>query len=322
MQSLDRMIATMRLQHKGERTIQCYSQWVRRYARWLIQHGSNYPDSAARATAYLTHLAQRRVSQTTQNQCFNALIYFYKHGLRQPLPEGINSLRAHVRRRIRRAPDPQVIRNLLHHVQNRAGYPTRLICHLLYAAGLRLHECLQLRLRDIKLKDSAIVVHGGKGDKDRIVTLPCALLPALTAQARHAVAVWQHDVTAGIPIQLPSRLASKFPALERSKGWAWLFPQREPCEDPANRARKVRFHLHEANVQRAMSDACRRLKLPEPITPHHLRHAWATHTYRRGTPLRDIQEHLGHSHINTTMVYLTPDPTPIASPYDALGIKV
>lgn len=318
---LDRMTQAMRLKHLSLKTEECYLGWARRFAAWLpLQSSLREATSEKKVEAFLTALAQDGVSASTQNQAFNALLYFYAHGLHKPLADGIKALRAKRPQCIRTAPHPDTLTKVLAAVRDAHGYPTRLLCHLLYGCGLRVSEGVGLRIRDVRIKDSRLIIREAKGNKDRIVTLPCALVPAIERQMQVARATFEHDVATGVPIQLPGLLRKKYPAWQAAWEWAWLFPQRKPCLDPRD-GRTVRFHLHESNVQRAMQAACADARVTG-LTPHHLRHAWATHAHRRGASLRDIQEHLGHAHLNTTMIYITPDPTPIASPYEALGIEV
>ncbi len=165
-----------------------------------------------------------------------------------------------------------------------------------------------------------LVTREAKGNKDRKVTLPCALANALRQQLDLARATHARDLANGLHVQLPHRLRVKYPRWQFAVEWGFVFPQNEPCRCP-DTDRLVRWHIHETNLQRAMADACRALNVTG-LTPHHLRHAWATHAHRRGSSLRDLQEHLGHSHLNTTMIYITPNPTPIQSPYEALGVTL
>lgn len=319
--AIERMREVLRMKHLSINTEETYCGWARRFAVWLAtQKHLHAACSGKKVEGYLTALAQDRVSASTQNQAFNALLFFYRHGVGTPLADGIQALRAKRAQRIRTAPASDTLNRVLECVKDVHGYPTRLLCHLLYAAGLRVGEAASLRVRDLNLDHSRIIVREAKGNKDRVVTLPCALVPALQRQLLTAKAVFEHDRAAGVPIQLPGQLRKKYSAWQFAWEWAFVFPQKTPCLDPRD-GRTVRFHLHEANIQRAMKAACAEAGV-SGITPHHLRHAWATHAHRRGASLRDIQEHLGHSHLNTTMIYITPDPTPIASPYEAMGLKV
>lgn len=323
MKTIERMKAKLRLQHKSLRTEQCYCGWAGRFCVWLWHRRKvlEAETSEKKVEAYLTSLAQRGCSASTQNQALNGLIYFYAHGIEAPLGDGIDALRAKRPERIRTAPDAEVVKRLLNQVPDLFGYPTRLLCHLLYACGLRVSEGVNIRIRDVLMKQGRLIVREAKGNKDRVVTLPCALMPALGRQMRSARLVWESDQTFGLPTKLPGLLAAKYPKWQHAWEWMWLFPQRESCPDPHRGGKPCRFHVHEANLQRAMRAGCEACDL-SGITPHHLRHSWATHSYRDGAQLRDIQEHLGHTHLDTTMRYLTPNPTPIVSPYERMGLEI
>lgn len=319
--AIDTLIEKLKLQHKSWNTIKTYRDWSNRYATWLNSHRHLAKEtSEAKVEAYLTGLAKDRVSASTQNQAFHALIAFYKLGLNRPLAETVNALRAQRPQRIRTAPDLAVITQLLQLVTDHGGYPTRLLIHLLYACGLRVSEGCHLRIRDINLTHHTLLLREAKGNKDRLVVYPPALTPAIERQIRRARLTFEADLEARIPINLPHQLAKKYPAFTRAWEWAWLVPQHDPCHHPITNE-LVRHHLHEANLQRTMRTANRAAGLTG-ITPHHLRHAYATHAHRAGVTLRDLQTHLGHSHLETTARYITPTPTPIPSPYEALNIQL
>jgi integrase len=196
-----------------------------------------------------------------------------------------------------------------------SGYPTRLITRMLYGCGLRVTEPLNLRVKDVLLGESRLILRGAKGGKDRIVPLPCSLVPEIKLQLRHARLVWEKDFSGKIPVPLPGRLASKYPDWQHAWKWAWVFPSQTTCVDDRT-GKVVRFRCHEANVQRAVKVAARKLGLC--VTPHQLRHAYATHAVRSGSNVRDVQEALGHSQINTTMNYLTPRACAVPSPLEVL----
>ena len=264
---------------------------------------------------FLTLLAKDDVSASTQNQAFNALLFFYQECLGQKL-QGINSLRAKRGAFIRRAPAVDEVRSLLAEVKDEGNYPVRLVVKLLYGCGLRITEPLSLRLRDVLLADSKLIIRQAKGAKDRVVPLPCALIPEIRAQISFAEIIWQRDVAARVPIQLPGQLAKKYPNAQFSKSWAWLFPQLSPCHDPRVPGRIVRWHQLESSVQRAVKNACRRLGLD--IKPHELRHGYATHCLNNGQNPRAIQEAMGHKSLETTMGYLHAEAMSVRSPLEGV----
>ena len=156
---------------------------------------------------------------------------------------------------------------------------------------------------------------GRRGGKDRVVALPLVLVETVQGQMRTARAVWRGDVAAGLPVALPGLLARKSARLALTEGWAWLFPSHAPMAHPRTGAR-VRWRMHEVNVQRAVRTAAAKVGLSGRVTPHVLRHCYATHTHQSGASARDLQLVLGHSHLDTTMRYLAPAETGVRSPLD------
>jgi site-specific recombinase XerD len=261
--------------------------------------------------AFLTALALDGVAASTQNQAFNAILFFYRYVLKQELGN-VNALRAKRPPSLRYCPDRQETLQLLANVSDVYGYPTRLVVHLLYACGLRLCEPLNLRIKDLDLKGRRLQLHQSKGNKGRVVLFPECLSGALERQLIFAKALHGQDYAKRIPVALPGLLAKKYPYAEHAERWAWLFPSKSICRDP--RANKlVRWRCHESNIQRAVRDAAVRCNL-QGITPHHLRHAFATHALQDGAFVRDLQVVLGHAHLETTMNYLHTEAGRVASP--------
>jgi len=193
------------------------------------------------------------------------------------------------------------------------GYPTRLIVNLLYGCGLRVSEPLNLRLGDVLLAESKLVIRAAKGGQDRFVAIPCSLVGEIQAQIAVAKALAGADRVNRIPVKLPGLLATKYPHWQFSPKWAWLFPARQPCADPRT-GQTVRWRCHEANVQRAVKAAAQPLGLD--ITPHHLRHSYATHCLNGGANVRAIQSAMGHKQLETTMGYLHAEALSVRSPLD------
>lgn len=304
---------TIRRKHFSLSTEQTYAGWLERFMRYVVKLPSDL-SSEKKLEAFLTTLAKDDVSASTQNQAFNALLFFYRDCLGQKL-EGINALRAKREASIRRAPAVDEVRRLLADVRDESGYPVRLVVRLIYGCGLRITEPLSLRIRDVELANSRLIIRRAKGGKDRVVALPCSLVREITAQMETARLTWQRDVAAGVPIKLPSRMEKKYPRAESSWQWAWLFPQAAPCRDPRD-GRTVRWHQLESTVQRAVRSACRRLGLE--ILPHELRHAYATHTLNSGQNPRAIQQAMGHKSLETTMGYLHAEAMSVRSPLEVL----
>ena len=303
----------VRRKHFSLSTEQSYVHWLRRFCFYLPKLPAGWT-SERKLESFLSALAKDDVSASTQNQAFNALLFFYQDCLGQKL-QGVDSLRAKRCAFIRRAPSADEVRALIGEVKDEGNYPVRLIVKLLYGCGLRITEPLSLRLRDINLPESRFIIRQAKGRKDRMVHIPCTLMRDIQVQIKFAESIWQRDAAAGVPIKLPGLLAKKYPNSQFSKSWAWLFPQLMPCHDPRGGA-LVRWHQLESSVQRAVKHACRRLQTD--IKPHELRHAYATHCLNGGQNPRAIQEAMGHKSLETTMGYLHAEALSVRSPLEIL----
>ena len=281
------------------RTEQSYLHWIQRFVRF---HNRRHPREmgAVEVTAFLNHLAtERRVAAATQNQALSALLFLYRVVLESPLPwlDGIDRAKRSVRR-------PTVLTaeeaaRLLAHLHGVCG----LVAGLLYGAGLRLREALNLRVKDIDFTRAEILVREGKGGKDRVTMLPEALAVPLREHLVRVRAQHAKDLQMGMgEAPLPYALARKYPRAGRDWGWQFVFPSPHLCRDPYTGA-PVRFHLHESSVQRAVAQAARAARLTRPVSPHTLRHAFATQLLRTGYDIRTVQELLGHKDVETTMIY-------------------
>ncbi len=304
----------IRRKHLALATEETYVHWVSRFSRFVVERcQSGTP--AEKMEAFLGQLALQNVSASTQNQAFCALLFFYREVLRVEVGK-VDALRAKKPVHLRYAPELGEVRQLLGGVADVGGYPTRLIVRLIYGCGLRVSEPLNLRLKDVLLAESKLVLRGAKGGKDRFVSIPCALAGELTAQVELARAVGERDRLAGLPVALPGLLAEKYPHWQFSPKWAWLFPAHQPCAHPRSGV-MVRWRCHEANVQRCVRAAARPLGLD--ITPHHLRHAYATHCLNAGQNPRAIQQAMGHKQLETTMGYLHAEALSVRSPLELVA---
>jgi integrase len=267
-QAIDRMRQVIRLQHKSLATEDCYVFWLRRYIAALHTIPAEL-SSEKKLERFLTHLALHdNVAASTQNQAFNAVVFFYKAVLSQPLGN-VDALRAKRPVHQRHAPSLAETQLLLQAIRNVGGYPTNLVARLLYGCGLRVSEPLNLRIKDINLEQSSLCIRGAKGGHDRTFPLPGCLMPELKHQIQVARLVWQLDYQNRTPLMLPHRLARKYPEYQFSWRWAWLFPAHLPCRDPRTDT-LVRYRMHEGHVQRAVKYARRRLGIS--VLPHELRH--------------------------------------------------
>jgi integrase len=229
---------------------------------------------------FLTHLACRRnVSASTQNQALNAILFFYRDVLGQPI-QAVDALRAKRPVQMRHAPTVSETQALLHAIRDEAGYPTNLIARLLYGCGLRVTEPLNLRIKDVNLERSSVFIRGAKGGKDRVVSLPSSLITELVQQIESARSVWRRDQQNAVPVVLPGQLARKYPEYQFAWPWAWLFPAHYTCRHPRTGA-VVRYRMHEANVQRTVKQARRKLGIS--VLPHELRHGYGRAHWSEGT---------------------------------------
>jgi len=311
---LEKLRAVIRLKHFSLSTERTYLLWVSKF--W--DHARTLPAEMPRekkVESFLTTMARRGCAASTQNQAFNAIVFFFKSALEQPLGD-IRALRAKRPAVHRIAPTRQQTIELLNAVRDQGGYPTRLIARLLYGCGLRVCEPLNLRIKDVDLENSRLLLWETKGGKCRTVAIPCSLADDIRAQIKVARAVWERDIRARLPVAMPGLLARKYPSRAMAWTWAWLFPAHAPCRDPRT-GTLVRWRCHEANVQRAVKEAAAKVGLAGLITPHNLRHAYGTHVADAGANMRDLQSALGHKSLETTMGYVHSNGLRVLSPLDA-----
>lgn len=290
----------IRRKHMSRQTEDAYTGWYRRFVRW--HGGKTHPKDlgAPEVEAFLTHLAVNRgVSAATQNQALNALVFLYREVLEMELA-GIDAQRA---RRTKRLPVVLTSGEVKLLLDALGDGPLALVVRLLYGCGLRVAEALALRVKDVDLEGGKLEVRGGKGDKDRVVTLPKSLLGPLRAH-RARIQLWhEEDRAAGAPgVELPHAFAAKQPIAAESWPWFWFFPGKSLSSDPRSGIVR-RHHLHEIGVTRELERAAKAARLGKRVTAHVLRHSFATHLILRGVDIRSVQQILGHADVRTTEVY-------------------
>ena len=314
---LDQLREAIRARRYSIRTENVYCDWARRF---ILFHGKRHPrDMAAdEVTAFLTYLAnERNVSASTQNQAKSALLFLYKQVLNIELPWFGEIVQAKRGTRLPVVLTPREVRDLLGATQGTMG----LVIGLLYGTGMRLLECLRLRVKDVELARREILIREGKGNKDRVTVLPENLVLPLQKHLVRVKALHDADIAAGFgEVYLPDALARKIPHAARQWGWQWVFPSPVRSVDPRSKVGR-RHHIYPESVQRAVREAARHVDIVKPCTPHVLRHSFATHLLQAGYDIRTVQELLGHSDVKTTMIYthvLNRGGRGVVSPLDAL----
>jgi integron integrase len=284
--------------HYSVRTEEAYVNWVKRY---IFFHDKRHPAEmgAQEVEAFLTHLAvKENVAAATQNQAFSALLFLYRQVLHQDLGS-IDALRA---KRPRRLPTVLTKEKTLRLIGCLSG-THQLMAKLLYGSGLRLMDCLRLRVKDLDFERRAIIVRDGKGAQDRVTMLPDSLIPLLQEHLQRVKALPEHDLVRGYgSVYVPDALARKYPNANREWGWQYVFPSSRLSRDPRSGVTR-RHHRHESSLQKAVKEAARLAGIVKPVGPHTLRHCFATHLLEAGYDVRTVQELLGHKDVKTTMIY-------------------
>jgi integron integrase len=316
---LDQVRGKIRLKHYSIRTEQAYVDWIRRF---ILHFGKRHPRElgAAEVEAFLTHLAvEGKVAASTQNQAKSALLFLYREVLEVELPWLDNVERAKAPKRLPVVLTHAEVQALL----TRLSGTHWLMASLLYGTGLRLMECLRLRVKDVDFSREEILVRDGKGFKDRVTMLPAALVTPLRAHLERVRELHRQDLAAGFgAVYLPYALERKYPGAACDWGWQYVFPSAKLAVDPRSGETR-RHHVQDQSVQRAMKQAVRDADLTKPATPHTLRHSFATHLLESGQDIRTVQELLGHSDVSTTMIYthvLNKGGRGVTSPLDRLGL--
>ena len=327
---LDQVRETLRAKHYSYRTEQSYIHWI---IRFILFHNpglsrgevNRHPREmgAPEIQAFLTHLAVTcNVSASTQNQALAALLFLY----REVLHKNLDPILPSTAKRPQRLPTV-LTRDEALAVINHMTAPYKLMAQLLYGSGLRMMECLRLRVKDIDFDYRTITVRDGKGEKDRIVPLPETIIPDLRRQIERVRLLHEEDLAAGYgEVYLPYALAAKYPTAARELAWQYLFPASHLSRDPrppspggrptlsidhppspsgrgAGGECLRRHHIDPSALQRAIKQAVRKADIPKHVTAHTFRHSFATHLLQNGYDIRTVQELLGHKDVRTTMIY-------------------
>jgi len=297
---LDRMRDVLRRKHYSLRTEEAYVGWAYRYIKF---HRMRHPKDmgGAEIEMFLTDLAVAgKVSPSTQNQAFNALLFLYRHVIEIPLDDQrIDAIRA---RELRRLP-VVLTKDEVKAVISLMSGQHQLMAKLLYGCGLRLMECLRLRVHDIDFSLKEITVRDGKGGNDRITFLPEPVVAPLIQHLDGVKIIHDRDLAAGRgTVHLPHALERKYPNAAKEWGWQYVFPAGNFSFDPRAEGER-RHHVHESSLQKAIKVATLKSGIPKKVSPHVFRHSFATHLLLDGVDIRNIQQLLGHKDVSTTMIY-------------------
>lgn len=288
-----------RMRHLSIRTEQAYVQWIRRF---IVFHHKRHPREMGETEirAFISHLAvEGSVTASTQTVALSALLFLYRDVLKQELPYVSNIERARKPKRLPTVFTRDEVKCLLTNLEGTHW----LIGGLLYGSGLRLMECLRLRVKDLDFTYGQLTVRDGKGEKDRITMLPTSLTQQLKHHLEKVRLLHQDDLRAGYgEVYLPYALARKYPNAPKDWGWQYVFPAPHRSIDPRS-DRERRHHLSERAVQKAVRNAIRGAHISKNASCHTFRHSFATHLLEKGYDIRTVQELLGHSDVRTTMIY-------------------
>ncbi len=296
---LNHVREVIRTNHFSDSTEKTYVSWIYRF---IIFHNKRHPEEMGgkEIEAFLTHLAvERRVSASTQNQALNALVFLYKKVLKIPL-DSFDFKPARIGKRL-----PVVLsRDEIHRIFSNLQGESQLMASVLYGSGLRLRECLNLRVKDIDFGLNEIIIRGGKGDNDRKTILPGLLIPQLKRQIEKVSLRWEENLLLNgfAGASLPDALERKYPNAAKELAWQYIFPSQKPAIDPRTGKLK-QHHRHESVLQKAVKYAIRKSQITKNASSHTFRHSFATHLLEDGYDIRTVQELLGHKDVRTTMIY-------------------
>jgi integron integrase len=295
----EKLHSAIKVRHYSSKTLQAYKIWIQQFQTHTRSKDARLV-SVEDVKGFLSFLAiDRHVAASSQNQAFNALLFLFRHVLEKDFGRVEGVVRAK-----RRPYIPVVLsRQEVDRVNSHLEYPYDLVAKLLYGCGLRLFECLKLRVQDLNFEMKVLTVHDGKGQKDRTVPLPEVLIPELRAQLQTVMETHREDMASGYAgTFLPHALEEKYKRASRELVWQWLFPAKTLTLVPATREYR-RYHLHERHVQKAIAQAVRESQIPKRASAHTFRHSFASHLLQANYDIRTIQELLGHGDLKTTMIY-------------------
>ncbi len=314
---LDQVRDVLRLKHYSIRTEESYLNWIKRF---ILFHHKRHPleMGAPEIESFLTHLATHaNVAASTQTQAFSAILFLYREVLKKDIGP-IDALRARKPKRLPTVLTPLEVAQIIQHLSGEY----RLMVQLLYGSGLRLMECVRLRVKDIDFVQRTITVRDGKGMQDRITPLPDAVIAPLQEHLQQVKRLHTQGLARGNgAVYLPFALEHKYPNANRQWGWQYVFPSDRLSTDPRTGITR-RHHISESSLQKAVKQAVRQTKIHKPVGCHTFRHSFATHLLQSGYDIRTVQELLGHKDVKTTMIYthiLQRGGLAVRSPLDAIA---
>jgi len=315
---MDQVREVLRYSHYAYRTEQTYCDWIRRYLKFYDFKTHPKDLDASDVERFLSDLATRgKVAVSTQKQALNAIVFLYREVLDLELGEI-----GHVRSKRHRRPPTVLTQAEVQQVLGTMEGTHRLMAQLLYGCGLRLMECIRLRMQDIDFGQGRIFVRGGKGGKDRTVVLPDAVRPLLLEHFERVRDLHERDLREGFgEVYIPEALARKYPNACREIGWQYVFPAKGRSKDPRS-GKTMRHHVMESGLQKAVKTAVVRAGITKRATCHTMRHSFATHLLENGVNIRTVQELMGHKDVKTTEIYthvMEKDIDAVKSPLDMLG---
>ncbi|MGD9200324.1 MAG: integron integrase [Chitinispirillia bacterium] len=298
---LEQMKDVMRRRHYSIRTEYSYCDWVKRYAlHFNMKSRNDLCNGEKKIEAFLTYLSrEKNVAPSTQNQALNALVFLYKHVLKQPLNDKINAERATKKVKIPVVLTQDETKRIIYSMTG----IHQLVVKLLYGSGLRIIECLRLRVHDIDFSMKSLVVRNGKGGKDRITTLPPSITISLESHLKRVKIIHDKDLSKGYgAVYLPYALSTKYPHAAKQWQWQYVFPAKNITKDPRTGIVR-RHHLDPSPINKAIAIAVKTCEIYKKVSAHTFRHSFATDLLKRGTDIRTIQNLLGHKDLQTTMIY-------------------
>ncbi len=299
MKLLDKVSLVIRKKHYAYRTEQAYRDWIKRF---ILFHDKKHPKDMGEQeiSKFISDLAiNRKVASSTQNQALNAIVFLYKHVLKKDLGDFGPMERAKKPKKLPVVLTKEEVKQVLGFMVGRKS----LIAKLLYGSGLRLNECLRLRVKDLEFEMNQVAVRSGKGEVDRNTILPESTKPLLIDHLEKVKMIHERDLKMNLgAVYLPFALSRKYKNADREWGWQYVFPSDRISFDPRS-SRRGRHHLDDSGVQKAVRSAGRRAEIIKLIGPHTFRHSFATHLLEDGYDIRTVQELLGHKSVKTTMIY-------------------